>query len=229
MSSQDPFISVRDDVKSSLEQANLLVDSYTRILRTSAADSEEVLQTLEDIDQILEEIDTDIVDLDESIKAISAQPEKYKISKQEIEKRRGFISSVKTQSQELKQRARPPSSNPFASEQDQAAGENLNEDEQAEEQYQAQVMAEQDTQLDSVFQTVGNLRSQAHTMGQELHEQSEILQEFENAVDKSSDRLKKGLADIGKFLRKNEERGGSCCIVLLIIVLIVLLVLVILI
>ena len=223
---QDPFISVREDVKANLEQANLLVESYQRICKTSATDSAEVVQTLEDIETVFEDIETDLADLQESIAAISRAPEKYNLTTTELEKRRGFVNNVKTELTDLKARARP--ANPFVSPEDDTV-ESLNDDEAAEEQYQAQVMAEQDTQLDSVFQTVGNLRSQAHTMGQELHHQSEILQEFEHAVDASSTRLKNGLKEIGTFLRKNEDCGGTCCIVVLIIVLIVLLIMVVLI
>lgn len=231
MSSADPFLTVREDVQANLEQANLLLESYQRIAKTSAPDSSEVLQTLEDIDQILEEIDTDIEDLQAAVNAISSDPARYNLSQTEVEKRRGFLSNVRSECNRLKQQARPPSEtqNPFSSPEDkQDENAETQEAREQEEMYQQQIMNEQDIQLDSVFHTVGNLRMQANTMGQELGEQAEMLEEFENAVDSSANRLKKGMKRVEIFLKRNEDTKSNCCIAILIAVLILLLVLVVL-
>lgn len=231
MSAEDPFVSVRDDVQANLEQANLLIESYQRIVKTSAPDSAEVLQTLEDIDQILEDIDTDIEDLQEAVDVISSDPTRYNLSQTEVEKRKGFLNNVRSKCSNLKAQARPPGStqNPFSSPDDQIEeSAETQEAREQEEMYQQQMMNEQDIQLDSVFHTVGNLRMQANTMGQELGEQAEMLEEFENAVDQSANRLKKGMKRIEIFLKKNEDTKSNCCIGVLIAVLIILLVLVVL-
>lgn len=218
----DPYLSVRDDVQSNLEQLNLLIESYRRITKTSSPQSAEASQTIEDIDGLIEDIRSDIKDLEDSIAAASKSPERYGITLEELDRRRQFVSATQQKLKTIQTSLRPTA----PAEQHEAE---LNHDEQEEEQYQAQIMAEQDTQLDSVFHTVGNLRQQASTMGRELHEQSEILQEFEMAVDKSSDRLKQGMSQITDFLKRNEERGSTCCIAILIIILIILLVMVVLI
>lgn len=228
MSSTDPFLSVREDVKANLEQANLLLESYERILSTSAPESEEVLQTLEDLDQVLEEIDQDIDDLQDAVNVISGDPSKYNLTQTDVEKRRGFLSNVRSDCLSLKKRAHPPSTQSQADNQPEEDGETQESREQ-EELYQQQIMDEQDIQLDSVYNTVGNLWMQANTMGQELGEQAEMLEEFENAVDNSANRLKKGMKRIEIFLKKNEDTRSNCCIGLLIAILIILLVLVVLI
>lgn len=233
MASEDPFITVRDEVKANLEQADLLLESYHRLIKSSAPDSTEVTQTLEDIDQILEDIDVDIVDLQEAVDIISGDPEKYNLSGAEVEKRRGFLANVRSESSRLKSQARPASAsnsnNPFTSPEDEPESAAQTEEDRAQEElYQQQILEEQDIQLDSVYQTVGNLRLQANTMGQELGEQAEMLEEFETAVDQSANKLKKGMKRIEIFLKKNEDSKSNCCIAILIIVLIVLLVLVIL-
>lgn len=231
MPSEDPFIAVRDEVEANLEQASLLVESYHRISKTSPADSAEVVQTLDDVDQILEEIDTDILDLQEAVNMISGAPEKYGLSQAEVERRRKFLADVRRQCEKLKGAARPAAeTNPFTSPQDEPVEETAQsaEDREQEELYQQQLMEEQDIQLDSVFHTVGNLRSQANTMGQELGEQAEMLEEFETAVDRSAGKLKRGMKRIEIFLKKNEDSRSNCCIGVLIAVLIILLVLVVL-
>lgn len=94
-----------------------------------------------------------------------------------------------------------------------------------EHQQQEQMMREQDEQLDGVFQTVGNLREQAATMGRELEEQGEMLEVVDNLADRVGGRLQTGMEKLGYIMRRNEDRLSSCCIGVLIVVLIILLIL----
>lgn len=95
-----------------------------------------------------------------------------------------------------------------------------------EHQQQLHMMAEQDTQLESVFHTVGNLRQQADHMGRELEEQREMLEVVDGLADRVGGRLQTGLKSMGTVIRRNEDGLSSCCIGVLIFVLILLLVLV---
>lgn len=95
-----------------------------------------------------------------------------------------------------------------------------------EQQQQLQMLHEQDTQLDSVYRTVGNLRQQADDMGRELEEQGEMLDTVDGLADRVGGRLQTGLKTMGTVIRKNEDGLSSCCIALLIFVLIILLILV---
>lgn len=226
MSSEDPFLTVKQEVEASIEEAKLLLDSFQRISQTSAPDSAEVQQTLQDIDQVLEEIDTDITDLQESVDVVSKDPQRYNVSSKEVETRRDTLAKIKLETRRLKDAAHPPKhQNPFSSVEDAEEVGISEEDREQEEMYQQQILNEQDTQLDSVFHTVGNLRQQANTMGQELEEHAEMLEEFEIAVDKSASRLSRGMKQVEIFLKKNEDTRSNCCIGVLIAVLIILLVL----
>jgi t-SNARE syntaxin family protein len=104
-----------------------------------------------------------------------------------------------------------------------AEGDNYAEFEQ---QQQLHMMAEQDTQLDGVFRTVGNLRQQADDMGRELEEQAEMLEVVDGLADRVGGRLQGGLKTMSTVIRRNEDGLSSCCIAVLIFVLILLLVLV---
>jgi len=95
-----------------------------------------------------------------------------------------------------------------------------------EQQQQQTMMAEQDTQLDDVYRTVGNLRMQASEMGRELEEQAEMLEVVDGLADRVGGRLQTGLKSMGTVIRRNEDGLSSCCIAVLIFVLILLLVLV---
>lgn len=94
-----------------------------------------------------------------------------------------------------------------------------------EQQQQRQILREQDTHLDGVFQTVGNLRRQADDMGRELEEQREMLDVVDGLADRVGGRLQTGMQKLQHVLRRNEDRWSNCCIGLLILVLVLLLVL----
>lgn len=107
------------------------------------------------------------------------------------------------------------------------SGEEHGQDNYAEfeQQQQLHMMREQDTQLDSVFHTVGNLRQQADHMGRELEEQAEMLEHVDTLADRVGGRLSTGMKTMGTVIRRNEDGLSSCCIGVLIFVLILLLVL----
>ncbi|PGH01100.1 hypothetical protein GX51_05415 [Blastomyces parvus] len=73
-----------------------------------------------------------------------------------------------------------------------------------EEQRQQELMAEQDQQLDGVFQTVGTLRQQANDMGRELEEQVEMLKEVDTLAERVGGKLQSGVRRVGKIIRRNE-------------------------
>ncbi|KAK4946137.1 hypothetical protein LTR28_007878 [Elasticomyces elasticus] len=68
-----------------------------------------------------------------------------------------------------------------------------------------EMMHEQDEALDGVFRTVGNLRLQADTMGRELEEQAELLDDVDNVADRVGGKLQTGIKKIGWVIKKNEE------------------------
>lgn len=96
-----------------------------------------------------------------------------------------------------------------------------------EAQQQQTMMAEQDEQLDGVFQSVGVLRGQAVDMGRELEEQGHMLDEVDTLADRVGGKLNVGVKKVGEVIRRNEDTASSCCIAVLIVVLIILLILVI--
>ncbi len=72
------------------------------------------------------------------------------------------------------------------------------------EQRQMEIMNEQDQALDGVFQTVGNLRQQADTMGRELEEQAELLEDTDTIAERVGGKLAKGMKGIRFVIERNE-------------------------
>lgn len=90
---------------------------------------------------------------------------------------------------------------------------------------QDQILQEQDIQLDNIHQTMKNLHLQAQTMGEELEDQSRILDGLDSNFDSVTNKLNRSRRQLEWVYEKNKEKFNDCCILLLIVALIILLVL----
>ncbi|EMC94252.1 hypothetical protein BAUCODRAFT_74422 [Baudoinia panamericana UAMH 10762] len=243
--SSDPFLEAQADILALLQQSRPLLASYLRIRSSaSSANSPELVEARNDLESTLTDLSTNLQDLVESVKAVEGDPTRYGLTREEVARRRELVDDVArevedmhTQLNQTVQHADAqrqavlahPDSFHHDMDEDPLAGDPRREDDYGawEEQRQMEIMHEQDQALDGVFQTVGNLRMQADTMGRELEEQAELLDDTDNLVDRVGGKLQQGLKRIGHVIERNEDRWSSCCIGLLITVLIILLILVI--
>ncbi|KAK8209172.1 hypothetical protein M8818_003867 [Zalaria obscura] len=242
MADQDPFLQVQADVLSLLNTTRPLFTSYQRI-RSSALSptSPELVEARTELETTLQDLSGDLQDLVDSVKAVEHDPYRYGLEIDEVERRRQLVADVGAEVEEMREellqtvhdtqnkgkgKAKAngdalPHPNDFDSDDEDEDGYA-----QFEEQRQMQMMHEQDEQLDGVFRTVGTLRQQADTMGRELEEQAELLDDVDNVADRVGGKLQTGLKKIGWVIKKNEDTYSSCCVAVLIFVLILLLVLV---
>jgi t-SNARE syntaxin family protein len=178
-----------------------------------------------DLKSSLSSLAEDLADLVESVKVVQSDPYKYGLEIEEVARRKRLVDEVGGEVEDMREELEKQISganvgngkgreNDF----DDANGDSYAEFEQ---QQQLHMMAEQDTQLDGVFRTVGNLRQQA-----DLEEQGEMLDVADGLADRVGGRLSTGMKKMGEVVRKNEDGLSSCCIGVLIFVLILLLVLV---
>jgi t-SNARE complex subunit (syntaxin) len=160
---------------------------------------------------------------------VQSDPYKYGLEIEEVSRRKRLVDEVGGEVEDMREELSKSLSQAGKSV---ARDDRFAEDGQGdnyaefEQQQQLHMMAEQDTQLDSVFHTVGNLRQQASDMGRELEEQAEMLETTDNLADRVGGRLSTGMKRMGEVVRRNEDGLSSCCIGVLIFVLILLLVLV---
>ncbi|ORZ06786.1 t-SNARE [Lobosporangium transversale] len=66
------------------------------------------------------------------------------------------------------------------------------------------LMQEQDQQLDSVMHTVLNIREIATTMNGELQDQTMLLDDLDEHVDRTSGNLQKAMRRMNRFIKQNE-------------------------
>lgn len=170
------------------------------------------------------------------MQAVQSDPYKYGLEIEEVARRKRLVDEVGGEIEDMREELEKTVSNATSAPNGKGkgpGGDDFDEGEgkgdsyaEFEQQQQLHMMAEQDTQLDSVFHTVGNLRQQADSMGRELEEQAEMLEVVDGLADRVGGRLQTGLKSMGTIIRKNEDGLSSCCIGVLIFVLVLLLVLV---
>lgn len=212
----DPFLEVQADVLSSLNQSRPLLASYLRIRSSaSSASSPELLEARQELESTLTDLSADVQDLVDSVKAVEGDPRRYGLDAAEVERRRTLVADVGREMDDMRRqlnetvaaadRRHESLANPDDFDDDPLAGQGDDDDYGAwEEQRQLEMMHEQDEALDGVFKTVGNLRMQADTMGRELEEQAEMLEETENITDRVGSKLGAGMKQMRYVIEKNE-------------------------
>ncbi|CAO3574837.1 unnamed protein product [Mortierella alpina] len=246
---EDPFILIKNDVLASLGNASTLFESWKRIVQTvTSADNEELLKTKEELTQILSNIEQDLEDLDDAVKAVIESPQRFNLTTRESNARKQFVDQTRRKVQDLKITLDKPIKIGSAQQDRMALLEDASGSSprgyqkptrrenmmysntkfvEQEAQQQQMLMQEQDQQLDGVMHTVLNMRDIASTMNTELADQSMLLDDLDEHVDRTAGSLQKAMRRMNHFIKQNEETKSSCCIGILIIVLIILLILII--
>jgi syntaxin 6 len=91
-------------------------------------------------------------------------------------------------------------------------------------QKQELIMREQDTQLEEVASTMGALKEMGAMIGDELEDQNRLLDEIDEEMDSTSEKLKRTIAKVDTVLAISKDGKQSCAICLLVIVLIILII-----
>ena len=193
-----------------LETTRPLFTSYLRIRSIAAsASSPELAQARTELEANLQELSIDLQDLVDSVRADEKDPFRYGLDIEEVSRRGRRVEEVGGEVQDMRDELKKvvkhggPNAlpDPSSFDQDDDAYAAL------EQQRQVEIMHEQDEALDDVFKTVGNLRQQADTMGRELEEQGEMLDEVNNLTDRLGGKLQGGMKRLNTIIKKNE---GLC-------------------
>ncbi|KAK4203757.1 t-SNARE [Triangularia verruculosa] len=232
---EDPFLQVQQDVLSQLQTTRPLFTSYLRIRSLSSSSttiSPELSSARTDLENALLSLSEDLADLVGSVQAVESNPSHFGLTAAEVTRRKRLVQEVGNEIEDMREEISKttaasnslPDPSSFAMEGEGEGGRGEDYAAQFEQEQQVMMMREQDQHLDGVFQTVGNLRRQADSMGRELEEQREMLEVVDGLADRVGGRLQTGMDKMKYVLRKNEDRWSSCCIGVLILVLIILLV-----
>lgn len=201
---EDPFEQVVKDTKEQIERLAHYLNGK------SNEDNEEVQDIIQDVEETIE-------DLQKSVSVMQKNG-------QNTVGRESQVQHLRETLQKLNIQRKTPSATALNLQHDQDE-EQENTSHQFENPFQEQMLREQDTHLDSIHHTMTNLHLQAQTMGEELEDQGQILNDMDTNIDTLSNKLSRGRRQLEWIYEKNKERYNDCCIGLLIAVLLVLLVL----
>ncbi|KAL2363469.1 hypothetical protein RJZ56_003639 [Blastomyces dermatitidis] len=204
-----------------------------RSLATSPS-SPELQQARAELETTLRQLSADLEDLVESVRVVEKDPYRYGLELEEVGRRRQLVEDVGREIEGMRTELERtvtasttalrgthagtgtgtgigggslPSPSHFELHDDHLLGDDGEREDyyaEFEEQRQQELMAEQDQQLDGVFQTVGTLRQQADDMGRELEEQVEMLKEVDTLAERVGGKLQSGVRRVGKIIRRNE-------------------------
>ena len=118
----------------------------------------------------------------------------------------------------------PYRDDPSALEAGTATGDQGNLSNQQIHSYHAQVLAEQDDQLDALGASIGRQRALGQQIGDELDEHVLMLDEVDGHVDRQQGRLGGARERIGKIARRANDNKQLTAIVVLIVILVLLII-----
>ncbi|PVZ97654.1 hypothetical protein BB558_006375 [Smittium angustum] len=97
----------------------------------------------------------------------------------------------------------------------------------AQQQQQQIILEQQDEHMDSILGTVRNLRGIAHTMNNELDDHAVLLDEVNEMVDNTQNRLNNARNQVGNFLRRSQENHPIKVILILVLLILLMIALII--
>ncbi|KAK9237198.1 hypothetical protein V1525DRAFT_404513 [Lipomyces kononenkoae] len=228
----DPYDDLAREVDSQLALLRPQSQSYILSLTSPSpsAGPTAATPTLENLASTLDELELTIQDLRDSVNAVEASPEQFGLSLHQVAERRGFVDAKESEIGRIRTQIENASksgySHPeFTSVQiddealKQGGSMRSDYDMEMERDHQALLIRDQDEQLDSVLNTVQNLREQAQVMGSELQEHVELLEDLDDRVDRTQNKIDLGMSRVRWVLKKNEEKASNWCIGILTVVL----------
>ncbi|CAB4255997.1 similar to Saccharomyces cerevisiae YDR468C TLG1 Essential t-SNARE that forms a complex with Tlg2p and Vti1p and mediates fusion of endosome-derived vesicles with the late Golgi [Maudiozyma barnettii] len=211
---EDPFDQVANDTQEQLDRLKHYLTTHGR--------DDEVIDILKDVKDTMVDLERSIIVMKRSGQDVSSREDKLTHIRRALDlldstKPNTVIAqkglTVPLDEEEVETRA----SKGNAGDQDPSGGM-INP-------FQEQLLREQDSHLDDIHKTMQNLHVHAQTMGQELEDQGQILDELDENFDSITNKVQRGRRQLEWIYEKNKEKYNDCCIGLLIIALIVLLVL----
>uniref|UniRef100_A0A8C5N292 Syntaxin 10 n=1 Tax=Leptobrachium leishanense TaxID=445787 RepID=A0A8C5N292_9ANUR len=245
MSLEDPFSVVRSEVQKALNTSRGLYQRWCELLQESHVTSaEEFDWTTNELRNSLRSIEWDLEDLEETISIVESNPRKFKISAAELSERRSFVDQTRSTVKEMRDHISSPRVVAFTERKNREAlgistkappdrfsrmDEEMNtgnsryvEEQQAQQQL---IMEEQDAELELVSGSIRVLKNMSGRIGDELDEQSVMLDEFSHEMDNTQTRMDTVLKRLAKVSHMTSDRRQWCVIIGLVVALVIVLIL----
>nr|XP_014425641.1 syntaxin-10 [Pelodiscus sinensis] len=236
------------EVQKAVNTAQGLYQRWCELLQeTHVVSSEEFDWTTNELRNNLRSIQWDLEDLEETIGIVESNPRKFRIEASELTERRAFVRQMRDSVKEMQDHVSSPSALAFAQRKSRevlmggeasqkcppAQSGQLREELvstnsryiEATSLLRQLILEQQDEQLELVSGSIRVLKHMSGRVGDELDDQSLMLEEFAQEMENSQSRMDGVLKKMAKVSHMTSDRRQWCAICILLIVLIVVLVL----
>ncbi|XP_067416609.1 syntaxin-10 isoform X2 [Emydura macquarii macquarii] len=248
MALQDPFSAVRGEVQKAVNRAQGLYQRWCELRQeTQVPSTEELEWTANELRNGLRSIEWDLEDLEETIGIVESNPRKFRIDAGELTERRAFVKQMRDSVKEMRDHISSPSALAFTERKTgeilvgggapqkhplERSGQLREELVSANSRYieeqqlhQQLIVDQQDEQLELVSGSIRVLKHMSGRVGDELDEQSLMLEEFAQEMDTTQSRMDGVLKKMAKVSHMTSDRRQWCAICIVLVVLIVVLIL----
>ncbi|XP_043362871.1 syntaxin-10 isoform X2 [Dermochelys coriacea] len=228
MALEDPFSAVRREVQKAVNTARGLYGRWCELLQeTRVVSAEEFDWTTNELHNSLRSIEWDLEDLEETIRIVDSNPRKFRIEASELTERRAFVKQMRDSVKEMRDHVSSPSAlavterknremligggasqkppleqyGPLRAELVSANSRYIEE----QQLHQQLIIDQQDEQLELVSGSIRVLKHMSGQVGDELEEQSLMLEEFAQEMDSTQSRMDGVLKKMAKVSHMTSE------------------------
>lgn len=224
MSLEDPFFAVKDEIVKAIAKNKSLFERWSQYQDPANLPCKEELDwTSNELRNGLRSIEWDLEDLEETIAIVEKNPKKFKIDDKEIRNRKTFIEQSKNEVKCMKEKVlesksknkkmRPSSMELFNPSRTAKYTSLRNEVESPirrlldnTQRQQQEMLVSQEEELEGIQGTVGNLKSMSKQIGNELDEQSVMLDDLGQDMDNADSKMDGALKKMAKVLHMSNDR-----------------------
>jgi len=226
MSIEDPYFVVRDEVARAVEACERRTAEWRKIMDGTST-SVKARNITSDLRSAVRSAEWDLEDLEESVKVVENNPSRFGISESELHDRKNFIVRIRNSLADMKSELEAPdvnerllamdssphvtikyfnfskqnSSDFYSSVNNSRYGNSNPAFRDSGHSQQAQLLQEQDGQLELVSNNVHVLNQISRAIGDELDDQGQLLDNLGNEIDSAQSRMNAALSKIQRVTR----------------------------
>jgi len=216
MSIEDPYFVVRDEVARAVEACERRTAEWRKIMDGTST-SVKARNITSDLRSAVRSAEWDLEDLEESVKVVENNPSRFGISEGELHDRKNFIVRIRNSLADMKSELEAPDVNERLLAMDSSPHVTINVNNSrygnsnpafrdSGHSQQAQLLQEQDGQLELVSNNVHVLNQISRAIGDELDDQGQLLDNLGNEIDSAQSRMNAALSKIQRVTRLSTDR-----------------------
>jgi len=230
---KDPYYDARDGIQEDIVKLQGMREEWSKLFHSgNTAASDRFRDVHSEILGEAQQLESDLQEITNSISAVEDHPTRYNIDDSELLRRKDFVRKARTDISEIRGHLTSQATK-LKIDEDQrqlllsrkSKGEQhevsrINHENEAflgkQKQEQAQIIAQQDDQLEDLCQTAGRLADTALVIQGELKSQHHMLDKLGQDIDKESEKLHFVMKRIHKLMKTSDNKQ-LCLIVVLFI------------